>query len=561
MGETGRIAYTWVDHAVRTRREDGIMQGTNGGEQMENRLRLLESIIDHANDAILVTEAEPVEEPGPRIVYVNGAFTRMTGYALEDVKGKTPRILQGPDTAREPRDKIAAALKRWRPVRVELMNYAKDGTPFWVELNIVPVANENGWYTHWVSVQRDTTERRHAEQALVDAKEEAERANRAKSEFLSRMSHELRTPMNSILGFAQLLESDPAEPLTESQQESVEVILKGGYHLLDLINEVLDLARIESGRLLLALENVDVSSVMQEVVSLVRPQAEQRGIRFVDRGACRGRSVLADHTRLKQVLLNLLSNAVKYNCEGGTVTLSCEGTAGSRLRIGVADTGPGIPEEQRTALFEPFQRLEAHKTEVEGTGIGLTITKRLVELMDGAITVESAPGRGSRFSIELPVSEGVPDGQKEEAEASQEPDGGKPTVLYVEDNTDNLNLVSRILKRRPGVRLLSAPQAQLGLDLARAHRPDLILMDISLPGMDGYEALERLRDFEETRDIPVVALSSNAMPHDVKRGMSAGFTKYLTKPLNVREFFEVVDAVIGTLPWEEAPDDVGSTRG
>ena len=519
------------------------MYDTDEGGQTETRLRLLESIMENANDAILVTEAEPVEEPGPRIVYVNEAFTRMTGYTMEDVKGKTPRILQGPGTEREPRARIRAALNRWQPVRVELMNYRKDGTEFWVELNIVPVADENGWFTHWVSVQRDTTERRQAEEALVKAKEEAERANRAKSEFLSRISHELRTPMNSILGFAQLLESDPVEPLTESQRESVGVILKGGYHLLDLINEVLDLARIESGRLSLAPESVGVAPVMDEAFSLVRPLAEQRGIGFVDRGACRGWSVRADRTRLKQVLLNLLSNAVKYNREGGSVTFDCEETAEGRLRIGVADTGPGITEEQRNTLFEPFQRLDAHNTGVEGTGIGLTITKRLVELMDGSIEVASEPGRGSRFCVELPIARDAPDGHEETA-ASPEPDDGGWTVLYVEDNADNLDLVSRILSRRPGVRLLSAPRAQLGLELARAHRPDLILMDISLPGMDGFEALRRLRGFDETRDIPVVALSSNAMPNDVQRGIDAGFTRYLTKPLNVLEFFEVFDEVI-----------------
>ncbi|MEE9257292.1 MAG: ATP-binding protein, partial [bacterium] len=392
-------------------------------------------------------------------------------------------------------------------------------------------------------------ERKRAEAELQKAKEAAEAANRAKSEFLSSMSHELRTPLNSVLGFAQLLESDPAEPLTESQQESVRHILKAGHHLLDLINDVLDLARIEAGELVLSLESIAIALLMDETLALIEPMAGERRIRVIfDRETFQPHFVEADRIRLRQVLLNLISNAIKYNREGGSVTIACEEATGDRLRICITDTGPGIPEAQRASLFEPFHRLGID-SEVEGTGIGLTISKRLMELMNGAISVESAPGEGSCFCIELPKAEDVME-HFEETEAaavapSTETIQHECTLLYVEDNPANLALVTRILSRRPAVRLLSSLQAQMGIDLARAHHPDLILLDLNLRDMDGLEVLKHLQDLPETRDIPVIALSANAMPRDIEKAKAAGFVRYLTKPINISDFLAAIDHFLG----------------
>ncbi len=817
---------------------------------IEDRLRMLESSVDHANDAIVITEAEPVGEPGPRIIYVNQAFTSSTGYTADEVLGLTPRVLQGPDTNPETKATIRRALKRWKPVRVELLNYRKDGSEFWVELNIVPVANEKGWYTHWVSVQRDITERKqveaereervrlaamsaeigltltrhdvlaevlqrcagvlvhrlgaafarvwilnaatnilelqasaglythldgphgrvpvgqfkigliaqerrphltnqvigdprvgdqkwardngmaafagypliveeqvigvmalfsreaisqpafqaleavanamavgiqhrlvqaegvrlakevslllnstsegvcgvdpkgrvifinrcgaqmlgyrpeelagqpmhtlvhhhHAdgsaypagdcpigrvmrsgesvrvdgevfwrqdgsffpveyacapileegqirgavytfaditarkqtETALLQTKQraeqaqaEAERANAAKSEFLSRMSHELRTPLNAILGFGQLLEMDAQ---TDRQREKLSHILKGGKHLLGLINEVLDIARIESGKMELALEAVSVAEICQTAANLLRPLADQRNIRLgrCTGAACEGK-LWADRQRLSQVVLNLLSNAVKYNRSGGSVHLTCEPAAGpGRLRLAVHDTGLGIAHVDLKKLFIPFERLGAEQSNVEGTGIGLALCKGLVEAMGGSIGVESTPGKGSTFYLELPSSTASVDINEHtpppELQASTV---GRHTVLCIEDNLSNFALVEQALEdKRPDIRLLGAMQGQLGLDMAREHQPDLILLDLQLPDLSGDKVLRLLQADPATREIPVIMVSADATNGQAQRLLDLGARDYLTKPLDIRTFLRTIDEVL-----------------
>lgn len=511
--------------------------------QAEERLRLLESVVVHANDAVLITEAEPIDQPGPRVVYVNEAFTRMTGYQPEEIIGKTPRVLQGPKTDRAQLDKIRKALKRWRPVEVDLVNNHKDGTEFWVELSIVPVADPHGWYTHWVSVQRDVTARKRAERELQQAKEAAEEASRAKSVFLSRMSHELRTPLHAILGFGQLLELDE---LSADQRENAGQIRRAGRHLLDLINGVLDISRVEAGDLTPSIEEVEMSQVLGEVLALVWPLATQAGVTLEPPDEdSRGRVVLADLQRLKQVLLNLLSNAVKYNRPGGRVTVSCGAGGGDRVRIAVTDTGLGIAAESVGRLFTPFDRLGAELGPVEGTGLGLALSKRLVESMNGSIGVETEAGRGSTFWVDLPPALAAPAPAREPAAVRPVTPalagrvGG--TVLYVEDNLSNLRLVERILGHRPGVRLVSAMQGGVGWDLARQHLPDLVILDLHLPDVGGDEVLRWLRHDARTQHIPVIVLSADATPQQVARLLAAGASHYLTKPLDVREFLHVLD--------------------
>ncbi len=399
------------------------------------------------------------------------------------------------------------------------------------------------------SLEREVLERKRAEDLLRAAKAEAERANSAKSQFLSSMSHELRTPLNSILGFAQLLASDSRDSLTLSQRENVEHIVNSGRHLLSLINEVLDLARIEAGRLTISPESVCVGPVLVEVLETLEPSAAQRAVRVVDlTGDFHDSYVRADRNRLRQVLLNLVSNAIKYNREEGVVTLGCERLASNRLRFTVTDTGLGIPESEQAGIFEPFNRLAAEQSGIEGSGMGLAISKRLMELMGGTIGLARSTRQGSTFYIELPAAADPVEAEPvEEAMVSRpnvRPTRSRRTLLYVEDNPDNLKLVSRILARRPQIELLAAGDAATGLALARLRAPDLILMDIDLPGIDGYEALRRLQGSAETRAIPVLAVSANAMPLDVARGLEAGFLHYITKPIDVFGFLEILDEVL-----------------
>jgi signal transduction histidine kinase/CheY-like chemotaxis protein len=382
---------------------------------------------------------------------------------------------------------------------------------------------------------------------LTKAQVALEDANRHKSEFLSRMSHELRTPLNAILGFAQLLEMDS---LTPEHRESVEHILKGGRHLLELINEVLDIARVEAGHLAISQEPVPVGEVLQEAVDLVAPMAATRKIQVNQMCEETWHShVLADRQRLKQVFLNLLSNAVKYNHEGGMITLTCEEAANRRLSVKVTDTGPGIPVDKQARLFTPFERLGAEQTGIEGSGLGLSLSKRLTEAMGGTLGVESTPGQGSTFWVDLAIVESPLDRVEKAGDfvpAPPEIGTSRPArvILYIEDNLSNLKLIQRLLVHRPEISLLPAMQGRLGLQLAREHRPDLILLDVQLPDISGNRVLRQLRETAETRDIPVVVISADATPGQVQRLLAAGASAYLTKPLEVKKFLATLDEAL-----------------
>ncbi|MFL6631600.1 MAG: ATP-binding protein [Massilia sp.] len=399
-------------------------------------------------------------------------------------------------------------------------------------------------------VQERTAQLELANSELELAIEEARNANQAKSAFLSSMSHELRTPLNAILGFAQILASKDMPTTPEQKLEFSGHILKSGRHLLTLINEILDLAKVEAGALSLSMEPVLLAEVLGECQSMIAPLAAMRGVRVLF-PAAPAAHVQADRTRLKQVLLNLLSNAVKYNREGGAVVVDCAQPAPQRLRLSVQDTGVGLTPEQVAGLFQPFNRLGQEAGTQEGTGIGLVVTRRLVELMGGEIGVTSSPGVGSVFWIELACTDSAgdtaaaPPAARIAAAVADERAPAQPsTVLYIEDNPANLKLVQEIVRFRPDLRLVSAPDGHFGLSLARSQKPDIILMDLNLPGLSGFEVLAQLRREPETARIPAIAVSANAMRADIERALAAGFERYLTKPIDIGQFNEAIDDVL-----------------
>jgi len=395
-------------------------------------------------------------------------------------------------------------------------------------------------------VQERTMQLELANGELALAMQEARSANAAKSAFLSAMSHELRTPLNAILGFAQILSSDRLPSTLEQKKEFAGHILKSGRHLLTLINEILDLAKVEAGAASLSLEAVPLQDVVDECRDMLAPLAQERAIRLVFSVQCPW-CVLADRTRLRQILLNLLSNALKYNREQGQVTLDCALQAGERLRISVRDTGQGLDSAQQALLFQPFNRLGQEGGKEEGSGIGLVLTRRLVELMEGDIGVHSIVGEGCTFWIDLRLAQPAA-GDAAVPPAAAHPDiTGRATLLYVEDNRANLALVEAIVRHCPQLRLLTAQDGESGVALARSALPDIILLDINLPGLAGTDVLKLLRADARTAPIPVIALTANAMAHDIERSMALGFYRYLTKPLELDSFCEAINNTLAHL--------------
>jgi len=528
---------------------------------------LQNAILNSASFSIIATDEKGI------IQLFNAGAERLLGYSAADVVNKI-----SPSEMQDPRQVLARAQELSRELAIpiapgfealaykasrgiddvhELTIIRKDGSRFEAIVSITALRDDYGELIGYLLIGADNSQRKQVEGRLNEAMAAAENANRAKTDFLSGMSHELRTPLNAILGFAQLLETGTPQP-TLSQQRNIDQILKAGWYLLELINEILDLALIESGKVTLSREAVSLSEVLLECRAMIEPQALKRGISMSFPRFASTDYVKADRTRLKQVLINLLFNAIKYNRPGGTVAVECERTPLDTIRVSVRDTGAGLTAEQLGQLFQPFNRLGKETGAEEGTGIGLVVTKRLVELMGGVIGVDSQIGVGSVFWVALGLS-AAPRLAAHEAEraALQQPrlPGGAPlrTVLYVEDNPANLELVEQIIARRPDLRLLSAADGDLGIEFARAYLPEVILMDINLPGLSGVEAMKILRADPLTAHIPIIALSANALAHDIEKALAAGFFNYLTKPIKVNAFMDALDTALKVAQAEADP--------
>ncbi|MFC3106397.1 hybrid sensor histidine kinase/response regulator [Undibacterium arcticum] len=481
--------------------------------------------------------------PDGTFEYCNQRWITYTGLTLEQSqRGDWRSLLIHPDDLQHWIDHRARGLERGEAFEGELrFKRASDDVYRWQLARGVPIKDANGHIVKWVGTSTDIEDQKQAQAA-------AESANRAKSDFLSGMSHELRSPLNAILGFAQLMASDSPPP-TPSQQASIDQILRAGWHLLELINEVLDLAKIESGQVSLSQESVSLAEVMRECQEMIEPQAQQRGMRMSFPRFDLPCFVHGDRTRVKQILINLLSNAIKYNREQGSVEVTCSANTAERMRVNVRDGGPGLPPDKLAQLFQPFNRLGQEAGAEEGTGIGLVVAKRLVELMGGAIGAESTVGAGSVFWFELrsAAAPRVAAGGPEPAvlAKAQVQDGASPhTLLYVEDNPANLELVEQLIARHTEMRLLTAVNGKLGIALARTAQPEVIVMDINLPDISGTDALKILRDDPATAHIPVIALSANAMPRDIAKGMKAGFFRYVTKPIKLDEFMDALNLAL-----------------
>jgi PAS domain S-box-containing protein len=544
LGQVESIVGTNLDITELKRAEDTLRDSE----------RHLRAVIDALPVAIYTTDA-------------NGSLTHFNQTAVE-FSGRVPQLgtdqwcismkLFNPDGSPLPHDHcpMAIALKEGRQLLgAEAIAERPDGSRVWFTAHPTPLHDTSGKLIGGINMLIDITERKRLDQVLLEnnvemkkAKNLAEKANQAKSDFLSNMSHELRTPLSAILGFAQLLEASNPPP-TPNQKRSVDQILQAGWYLLDLINEILDLSLIESGRLPVEMEAVSLAELIRECETMIEPQASNRNISLHFPTFNSPMLVNADTTRLKQAIINLLSNAIKYNRPSGSVTLSCYECEANRIRISVEDTGEGLSPEKISQLFQPFNRLGKETSSVEGTGIGLVMTKRLVKLMGGKIHVKSTVGKGTIFSIDLDMAqshiiEHDPQHQPNviPISAPTKNNGTKRTLLYVEDNPANLTLIEDVIAERPDIVLITARDGYSGIELARVTQPDIILMDINLPGISGTEALKILAKDPITNHITVIALSANAIPQDIEKGLQAGFFRYLTKPIKINEFMSALDS-------------------
>ncbi|WP_075185873.1 ATP-binding protein [Teredinibacter haidensis] len=547
-GQGFRDENGWTHHVA------GVNQNISQLKQTEQALRASEErygrIIAGTQDGVWDWDIETGE------IEFSDICWEQLGFSGAEIKEQNLRKISDWEARMPERDverfkeALRAHILEGQSFDIEYQSTAKDGSIRWIRARAEASYNKQGRAVRVSGSNMDITELKNTQLAVVQAKVAAEKANQAKSEFLSSMSHELRTPLNAILGYAQLFDYD--DNLNGEQQDNIVEIRKAGAHLLHLINEVLDLAKIEAGRMTLSLEPVIPNRALDDCLKLVQPLAEKKRVEIVVHAGTFGNTpIFADNTRLKQALINLISNSIKYNREKGRVTIALEQGDREAMRIIVRDTGLGIPEEMRSQVFEPFNRLSAEMGAIEGSGVGLVITKRLVEMMSGRIGFESVENVGTEFWIELPLAKEGDKGVTQRAEDVFSSKRGELKVsesrhiLYIEDNPANTRLFAKIIDRFDLLTVSTVMEPLLGIYEARTAPPDIIVLDINLPDLDGYEVLEVLQNDARTKDIPIVALSANAMSLDVHKGLKAGFVDYLTKPVDVNRLIEVFNTHLG----------------
>jgi len=538
-------AYRWIEWSCQGRNGWVYSAGRDITSQVEVQMELAGSletkraILDAVVDSIITIDEHF------QVLDVSPGTDRIYGVSPKERRGTNSLKI----ILEEDRDHVAVALRRlFRGGDGALTSYRfralhVDGRMLSIETRGRLIRDEAGHETRAVLVSRDVTEAAAAESVMKEAKEAAERANAAKSEFMSRMSHELRTPLNSVLGFAQILEMELKSP---DELEMVGYIHNSGKYLLELINEVLDISRIESGHISVMIEPIVLQDLEKECIELVKPHANELGVTIFSQSVYEFQ-VLGDQQRLKQVMLNLLSNAIKYNRPHGSVTISCVPKPGSKVRLSVSDTGPGINPDLIDRLFTPFDRLDAETSGIEGTGLGLALSRGLIEAIGGTMGVESTVGSGSTFWIELPSvkSPRATISLTPPALAVNTADAAESTVLYIEDDVANVQLVERLLIQRPNINLITSLLGGQGVELAQHYRPDLILLDVHLTDLHGFEVLERLQGDSRTIDIPVVVLSADATTWQRRRFRNAGVYEYLSKPLDLQQLLDVIDQRLG----------------
>jgi PAS domain S-box-containing protein len=523
-------------------------------KQSEERLRLLESVVVNANDAIVITEAEPIQAPGPRILYVNEAFTRMTGYTLQEVVGKTPRLLQGPKTDKETLTRIRTTLQQWQSDVFELVNYRKDGSEFWVELSIVPVPDEAGWYTHWISVQRDITQRKEVEAMLArlllreqQARIATEEASRMKDEFLAVVSHELRTPLNAMLGWSRLLQSRSLNEQTTAR--ALETIERNAQAQAQLIEDLLDISRMMRGKLSLQCCAVNLKNIIEAAIDTIRLAAAAKDIQIQTTYATT-RLISGDSDRLQQVVWNLLSNAIKFTLPGGRVEVSLV-EQDTYIELSIRDNGQGIDPDFLPHIFEQFRQADSSSSRKQGgLGLGLAIVRNLVELHGGTIIATSQGiGTGATFTVRLPFYR-----ESENDTRDITPDTEFPTksgiaglrILIVDDEADARELLT-IMLEQAGANVTAVGSVSDALNIIEQLQPDILLSDIGMPGEDGYCLIQKTKHLKTKsgKQIPAAAITAYARVEDQVRALQAGFQTHLPKPIDPAQLIAVVTTLAG----------------
>ena len=520
--------------AHRNKLQAEVTKRTQELEQTLMEAQLLGEAVSQSGVSTLITDIHG------KIEYINPAFTKINGYTPEEIYGKSPAILSSGLQNDDFYKKMWETIKKGKIWTGTLRNMRKNGQLYWAELKISPVCDEAGKIHHYVGIETDISD-------FIEAKEKAEKANQAKSNFLSSMSHELRTPLNSIIGFTQLLEVDKQGAFTENQKTQLFHIRNAGDHLLSLVDEVLDLAKVESGKLAFNIKNVDFRAILNECLDLAKASYNQLNVEVIDRTDFELPFLETDPVRAKQVILNLITNAKKYNKKDGYVYIDSAQTDQQSVRLSVTDTGSGISIEKQAELFTPFNRLGHENSHVDGTGIGLVLTKKIIEGMGGQIGVHSVLGEGSTFWVEFPAHEAI---EKEETHhikndlCKLDCYGQSHTLLYVEDSDLNRKLMAGFVSEIPNLDLVCVANAHEAIDVVEKLNPHIILMDINLPDLNGFKAFIKLAQMEKVKDIPVVALSADAMPETKEKALKLGFSEYLSKPFKMSDLMSVLNTYI-----------------